>query len=373
MRLVADTTAIRPGSAAVIVGNLLKGWARIAPQDELIVLVAEKPQLPLPDSAQVEDVGNPQSLLARLALQSTGVRRLAQRFHADAFLGGVTAGVLLGVGCPYAAMLYDLRHELRPAQFSSTRRIGRRTLYGWTFRRADVLVCISERTRRDLLARRPRLERKALAAPLGSEHVDGWEAGPDAGTYALAFGHFPNKNVDGVLRAWRLYCDSHPDLKLRICGLSKSGRASAEQLVAELGIGERVELLPWLSDQEFETLFAGAALILFPSDFEGFGLPAVEAMRLGVPLVVSPDEGLMEVTGGLAAVAEDDAPATLARAIEQALGLTREQLDAAVARAHTFTWNRMARQTREALIAAGAPADPAPSDTVPQAQAPQPY
>lgn len=351
MRLVADTTAIRPGSAAIIVGNLLKGWARAAPGDEIIVLVAGRPQLPLPESAEIVDVGSPASLLARLWLQSVGVRRAAQRFEADAFLGGVTAGALLGVGCPYAAMLYDLRHELRPAQFSAKRRIGRRLLYGWTFRRADVLVCISERTRRDLLARRGGLQAKALAAPLGSDHAEGWRADDEAGSYVLAFGHFPNKNVDGVLRAWQLYCEKHPDLKLRICGLGKSGRASAEELVRTLGIVERVELLPWLSDEQFEIVFAGAAAVLFPSDFEGFGLPAIEALRLGLPLVVSHDEALLEVTGGHAIVTEDDTAASLANSIEQALQLTTEQLAAGTAHARTFTWERMARQAREALLA----------------------
>ncbi|NHA01524.1 glycosyltransferase family 4 protein [Nocardioides sp. W3-2-3] len=57
-------------------------------------------------------------------------------------------------------------------------------------------------------------------------------------------------------------------------------------------------LMPWLDDDAFQRCFAGAGLIVFPSDFEGFGLPAAEALRLGIPLVVSADEALAEVTGG---------------------------------------------------------------------------
>jgi glycosyltransferase involved in cell wall biosynthesis len=362
VRLVADTTAIRPGSAAIIVGNLLKGWAVAAPEDELIVLVAERPQLPLPESARIVDVGNPSSLPARLWLQSVGVRRAARRFSADAFLGGVTSGAVLGVGCPYAVMLYDLRHEVRPAQFSPSRRIARRLLYGWSFRNADGLICISERTRGDLLARRPGLDHKAYVALLGSNHADEWHAsGGDNGPYVLAFGHFPNKNVGTVLRAWKLYANGHPDLKLRICGLGKTGRASAEQEVSELGIGERVDLLPWLSDDDFAANFAGAAAILFPSDFEGFGLPAIEALRLGLPLVVSSDPGLMEVTAGHAVVTEDDSPESLAAAIKQALELTTEQLAAGKEHARAFTWERMARQARRAFVPDGQPQSPVSS------------
>ncbi len=177
MRLVVDAVAIRPGSAAIIVGNLLIGWAAAAPEDELIVLIADEPQLPLPESAAVESIASGSaSVPARMWAQSVGVRRASRRLRADALLGGVTASALLGAGCPYGVMLYDLRHELRPNQFPAARRLARRILYGWSFARADALICISERTRRDLLARRPQLSAKALVALLGADHAVRWRA-----------------------------------------------------------------------------------------------------------------------------------------------------------------------------------------------------
>jgi glycosyltransferase involved in cell wall biosynthesis len=356
MRLVVDAVAIRPGSAAIIVGNLLRGWAQAAPDDEIIVLVADRPQLPLPESATVQSItSRTASLPARLWGQSVGVRRASRRLHADALLGGVTASALLGAACPYGVMLYDLRHELRPQQFTVSRRLARKLSYGWSFARADALICISERTRRDLLARRPKLNAKARVALLGADHAAAWRPSSDhRRPYALAFGHFPNKNVDGMLRAWRLHVDADGGrgLLLRVCGLSAEGRASAERLASELGITERVELLPWLADEEFEAVFAGAAAILFPSDFEGFGLPAIEALRLGLPLVVSPDPALWEVTGGHAVVVPDDSPERLCAGIEQALRMTEEQLAAGRAYAREFTWERMARQVRAALTPA---------------------
>ncbi len=129
--------------------------------------------------------------------------------------------------------------------------------------------------------------------------------------------------------------------------LEPGARAAARRLVAELGIADSVELLPWLDDDAFEAVFAGAAGVLFPSDFEGFGLPALEAMLLGVPVVISRDPALLEVTGGHAVVAaaERREPGRGDRAGAVAAG-ARSPPDA---HARTFTWERAARPVREVL------------------------
>jgi glycosyltransferase involved in cell wall biosynthesis len=352
VKLVVDAVAVRPGSAAVVIGGVIAGWTAAAPNDELVVLVDAHPDFPIPTTVAVESIiARPgASVAGRLWAQSVGVRRACRRHRADALLSAVTASAFLGGGCPRGAIVHDLRHELRPAQFSPLRRLSRRVLYGWTFQRADALFCNSARTRADLVARRPQLNGKAYVALLGADHAAGWRPPADCSRdYVLAFGHFANKNVDRVLRAWTLHAGGHDALTLRVCGLSDAARAGAARLVSELGIGERVELLPWLSNQQFESMFAGAAAVLFPSDFEGFGLPAVEAMLLGVPVVVSADPALLEVAGGHAVVAEDDSAHALAAALEAALALTPEELAAAAAHAKGFTWERCALAIRDVL------------------------
>jgi glycosyltransferase involved in cell wall biosynthesis len=355
MRLAVDAVGVRPGSAAIVIGNLLAGWRQAAPQDEILVLTDGAPRFPVPAGVGVEPTVRGDGLGARLWAQSLGLRRACRRFGADALLSAVTAGAFLGAPCPRGAIVYDVRHELRPEQFPLPRRVARRVTYGWTFATADALFCISERTRNDLVAPRPRLAGKAQATLLGADHAAGWRSAPAdrPGRYVLAFGHFPNKNVDAVLRGWAALT-GHSELTLRVCGLGRDARTAAEKQVAELGIGDRVELLGWLTDEQFRSTFAGAAAVVFPSDFEGFGLPAVEALLLGIPVVISPEPALLEVSGGHAVVAADDRPETLADAITRALDRGPDAAAAGIAHARTFTWSRMAGQVRAQLVAAGA-------------------
>lgn len=351
MHVVFDAVAVRPGSSAVILEGLIAGWVRRYPSDRLTVLVSDEPGMRVPDGVAVRSVPS-RGVLGGLWARTVGVRRAARELGADAVLSGVTASGLLGTACTHGVVLTDLRHELLPEQFSATRRAARRFAYGVSFRRADAIFCISSRTRDDLVARHPKVGNRAIVAALGADHVDDWPPRPAIeNRYAVAFGRFANKNADAVLEAWAEFCPRHEDWTLRLVGMSNDDRLRAGERVVVLGIADRVELMPWLDDVQFASTFVGASLIVFPSEFEGFGLPAVEAMRLGIPLVVSADPALTEVTGGHAVVATDMAPPRLAAAMGQAVARSGAELAAAQAWAERFSWGAMAGVVREALMA----------------------
>lgn len=354
MHVVFDAFSVRAGSSAVILEGLLRGWRELAPDDRLTVVVSAPPEFAIAEGVDVRVVEAPvRGKAASIWYRTIGIRRVAGELGADALLSGVTASAFLGAPCPRGVILTDLRHEIRPDQFSRKTRLARGVAYGWSFRFADGIFCISERTRNDVATRHRSARRTAVAARLGADHVDRWPARtPDVAPYALAFGHFANKNVDAVLDAWAVFAPEHPAWTLRLIGMGRSDREAAGERVASLGLGDRVQLMPWLDDEEFTRCFVDASLVVFPSDFEGFGLPPVEAMRRGIPVLVSADPALLEVTGGHAVVASDLSPDALAAGMALAVAQTPEQLAAGRRHTDSLSWRGMAQTVRDGLLAA---------------------
>jgi glycosyltransferase involved in cell wall biosynthesis len=267
-------------------------------------------------------------------------------------LAAIPTTAVTPVGAPKVITVHDLRYEVLPEQFSRGRRLIRRIAHGIAYRQAAAVICVSDRTRKDLFRSRPWLrERRVFTVHWAADHVDGWARGePATGNdgYAMAFGHFPNKAVDLVVDAWEILRAGGEARPLLIVGLTQRRR---EQVLARLrasGLDELITPLPWLGDEDFQSYFASAGLIVFPSDFEGFGLPAVEAMRLRIPVVISADQALLEVTGGNATVLHEDDAMSLARAVREAWRTQPEALDRA--RAHVDrSWRDAAQETRAAL------------------------
>jgi glycosyltransferase involved in cell wall biosynthesis len=358
VRVVIDGLSILEGSNAVVVEHLLHAWTTLHPADELHLVLSPEASLVVPPAVTVHqiDLGR-RRYLGRLRAQATVIPRLCRKVGADVMLGAIPSTTVNRLPCPRAIIAWDLRHELRPAQFTTKARLLRKVSYDVGFRQADAIVTISERTREDLLRSRPWLARRVVrAAQLGGDHVDAWPAPQPGIPYALTFGQWGNKNVGLVIDAWAQLHARGEALPLTVVGLGEAARRELQERVAALGLAEVVRALPWLSDEEFRACFAAAALVVFPSDFEGFGLPAVEAMRLGIPLVVTPEPALLEVTGGHAAMMAGWDATALVQAVSAARAMSPQPLAEAREHAAAFTWARTAEHTRSALaeaIAAG--------------------
>lgn len=345
MRVVVDALAALDRSHSVVVERLLEAWVELAPEDELHLAITDRSELVVPPSVTAH-VSAARGRAQRVLLQSTALPRLCREVRADALFATLPASSVVRTSCPRASWVFDFRHELRPEQFSLQHRLLRRVSYGRGYRLSAALVCDSERTATDLRELHPDIapERVSVAL-LGADHALAWQPGGTAGpAYALAFGQWNNKNADAVVAAWA-HLPEAP--RLALVGMSAQDRERLGEQVAVLGLQTRVDLLPWLPPEEFAATFAGASLVVFPSDFEGFGLPAAEALALGIPLVISTDPALLEVTAGHAAVASTTSPVDIAAAVREALSTDRRE--AGQGWAEQLTWRRTAEGVRAAV------------------------
>ena len=154
------------------------------------------------------------------------------------------------------------------------------------------------------------------------------EAADLGGPYVLAVGTLePRKNLPALVAAFAVLRQRHPELTLALAGLEGWEERPLE--------AEGVRLLGFVSDEELARLYRGAAAFAYPSRFEGFGMPVVEALASGVPAVVSSHPSLDEASGDAALRVDPDDTEAFAHALEQALGSPR---GTGVEHASRFTW-----------------------------------
>jgi glycosyltransferase involved in cell wall biosynthesis len=156
------------------------------------------------------------------------------------------------------------------------------------------------------------------------------------------------KNCDGLLRAWALARNELGDRQLAIVGHGRDEKysASLRSLSAELGIAQDVIFVGGVPLAETVRFYQGADAFVYPSFNETFGLPILEAMACGCPVVTSDTSAMPETAGGAAVLADPADPASIAKAVIEATGPGRDHMrDLGLKRAAEFTWGATAAAT----------------------------
>lgn len=168
---------------------------------------------------------------------------------------------------------------------------------------------------------------------------------------------WPYKNCDGLLRAWVLVRDQLEGHQLAVVGPGADQKYTAQlqALAAELGIRDDVVFVGGVRLEETARFYQAADVFVYPSLNETFGLPILEAMACGCPVVTSDVSAMPETAGGAAVLCDPGDPASIARAIAEAAGPGRDRLrDLGLRRASQFTWGATAASTldvyREAAV-----------------------
>lgn len=243
---------------------------------------------------------------------------------------------------PQVCTFYDLIHLRYAQQFASDRTAERQRIWA---RRADRIIAISHSTARDLVSMLDVPEDKVSVVHLGVR-VPRVPAQRNADTYVMYVGK------RGGYKNWRIVVDALQDPQLADLRLvcSGGGPATVEEraLLENRRVADRVSFVA-TDETMLRRLYRGALGLVYPSLYEGFGLPPLEAMALGVPVVAARAASIPEVVGDDALLFDPHETDDLVHALRRLLDTaTREELERrGPIRARMFSWERTARQTVE--------------------------
>jgi glycosyltransferase involved in cell wall biosynthesis len=343
----ARAAAEVPAGRGRVARELLTALASLDGSERYILYCREPAELKLDERFRWCVVDRPDPLWHLVAA------RRASR-ECDAFLSTNSYLTAWFVRVPCAVIVYDLVPFIAGAQAQKrASRIEKATI-DVGVRRARVLVCISEATRRDLVRRVPSAAARAVVVPLAAASRFG---APRAARpaierpYVLAAGTLePRKNLERMLDAWaQLPAALRDEHELVLVGPT-GWRADA---ILRRACRGGVRITGYVPDEELAALYGGCEVFCYPSLYEGFGLPVLEAMRAGAPVITSNVSSLPEVAGSAAVMIDPLSVPAIRDALARVLTDPHERARlraAGLARAAHFSWERTAAALRDVLL-----------------------
>ena len=365
-RVVVDLTPVAAGGghggAKVMTLELIRQLGRFAPSCEFILLTSELSHdelaaLDAPNVRRVCVTGSTPTLsaskslvlrarstlakfLPAVGLTIAGAQReepkappagyaFVRQLEADLLFCPFTAPIFFHPSVPTVCVVYDLQHAYYPLFFDKAEIQERDRNLDKAIRSASIIVCISEYVRSTLLEKTnvapDRLETIRIQMPGRLRTPSPVQRECVLKMLELVSGRFllypanfwPHKNHEVLLTAFGMFLADHPGsgLKLVLTGSSGARQDYLRDAVCHLGLSEAVVFPGYLAEEELSALLHSCLALIFPSLFEGFGMPLLESMAAGRPVLCSNTTSLPEVAGGAALLFDPRVPAEIADAI----------------------------------------------------------
>ena len=288
------------------------------------------------------------------AVQPGAARRAkVDLLHEPAFVGPVVSA------SPFVVTVHDLSFLLYPEAFRAFNRLYLRIVTNLSVRKAQRVIAVSENTKQDLV-RAYHLSPNKIDVihngldecfrPLPTDQVDEFRARQGLPERFLLFvGTLePRKNVLGLIEAYAQLPKDRPPLML----VGGKGWLYDEvfALIAARDLTSEVHFVGYVPAEDLPWWYNAAEVFVYPSLYEGFGLPPLEAMACGTPVITAHASSLPEVVGQAALLVDPNDPQMLAQAIARVLtdrGLQDHLRTAGLARASAFSWTQTARHTAQ--------------------------
>jgi glycosyltransferase involved in cell wall biosynthesis len=355
LRIAIDARKIHDFGIGTYIRNLLRHLARLDSSTEYVLLCQERdcPIAPAlgPNFRAVPDNSPPYSLREQLSLPWALRRERADLFHAPHYVLPPLSGRASVV------TIHDCIHLMFPQYLPNRMALGyaRGSLWMAT-RRSDRILTVSETSKRDILrffdvdpgkitVIYNGIDERFSREPAEEEIVRVRERYQLEGDFVLYAGNVkPHKNLERLLDAFHLVRQhGFDDVRLVVIGDQVSKYAELRRAVHKYNLHKYVRFLGYMPDEMLAVLYRLATVFVFPSLYEGFGLPPLEAMASGTPVVTSNISSLPEVAGDAAILVDPYDPESIADGLMRVLGSAevRSELRArGLQRAADFSWER---------------------------------
>lgn len=343
------------GGTEIYLRNVLQALAVADPANEYFILRNRDTGKDLtPDAPRFRDCPQPVSgnfRPARLLYEQIALPAVCARLRLDVlFNGGFTAPLLRAP--PMVTVFHDLQYLRHPEYYRWFDLPFWKAMLPASARRSRRIVALSETVKADLVHYYSYPANRIAVAPHGVEpeftevaEQRSREQSSEKLILCVSTLH-PHKNLNALLTAFAQFREANAGWQLCLAGMKGFETERIEARRKELRLEDAVVITGWIPRAEIYGLFRRAAAFVYPSQFEGFGIPVLEALAAGVPVACSRLPSIEEIAGGAATFFDPNRTDEIVRALDAITTQTpgREQLrQAGLQRARDFTWERSAR------------------------------